>query len=47
MAKLKMIFGFEKNSPTRYFIGNKEITKIMFAKECMKRSQVFRGSNSC
>lgn len=35
--KLKLIIGYD-DSPTEYFIGDKKITKIEFAKECMKRS---------
>lgn len=37
--KLKLIIGYDgADVPTRYFVGKKEITKIEFAKEVMKRN---------
>jgi len=49
--KLKLIIGYDGASvPTRYFIGKKEITKIEFAKEVMKRSndrKDIRERNTC
>ncbi len=45
--KLKLIIGYDgADVPTRYFLGSKEITKIEFAKEVMKRSNN-RKENTC
>ena len=38
--KFKIIIGYNgADVPTRYFIGDKEISKIEFAKEVMRRNK--------
>ena len=37
--KLKLIIGYDgADVPTKYFIGDNEVTKIEFAEECVRRN---------
>ena len=43
MEKLKLIIGYDgADVPTRYYLGDKEITKVEFAKEVLRRSTANR-----